>query len=482
MMPREKLLTLESMNQRVRAAKVPILGSLVTRAGEIQKEIQEGIHKPFPKITPCFFGDLQLMGHKPCTYLRQVAALCTYPELLESDHFPEDAKAKAREILKSLDNGSVGCYNQQYLMQTLPEKIARSIQRRDNGVPSHSSNIIVSSGASQAIMSVLWLLVSDAEELRTGILLSVPYYPLYMDVVALSGAVMVPYYLDEERGWAINVDSIRTSLPAARRRYNPKVICVINPGNPTGHVLSRENISELIHLAAEEKLLILADEVYQDNVFRAGATFHSFKKVLYEMGPEYSEQVQLISVNSISKGITGECGARSGYIEFVNIDPEVFEVLHILKSFIEPAVLGAVMLDVIVDPPQPGDPSYETFMLEKKTLLYNLAEKARITEKILNQAPGIYCNPIQGALYAFPRIQIPERAVRLAQDRDQEPDDFYCHLLLEDTGIVLCSGNGFGQAAGTYHFRITLLHPIEELKSILLKITQFHTRFMAEYS
>ncbi|CAJ0946897.1 unnamed protein product [Ranitomeya imitator] len=121
-------------------------------------------------------------------------------------------------------------------------------------------------------------------------------------------------------------------------------------------------------------------------------------------------------------------------------------------------------------------------MKEKETLLRNLAEKAKITEKILNQTPGIYCNPIQGALYAFPRIQIPDRAIKLAQDRGQEPDDFFCHLLLEDTGIVLSSGNSFGQIAGTYHIRITLLHPIDELRSILQKITQFHMRFLAEYA
>ncbi|XP_056410880.1 alanine aminotransferase 2-like [Hyla sarda] len=482
MMPRKKLLTLESMNQWVRAANVPILGPLTTRAAEIQKEIQEGIHKPFTKITPCFYGDLQAMGHKPKTFLRQVAALCTYPELLESDRFPEDAKTRARGILQNLDNGSVGSYNESYITQTLPQKISSFLQRRDHGVPSNPRNIIVCSGTSQAIVSVLSLVVNDEEELNTGILLSVPYYPLYMDTIALSGAVKIPYYLDEEHGWAINVSQIREGLPAARKYCNPKVLCVINPGNPTGHVLTRENISELIHLAAEEDLLIIADEVYQENVFAPGAVFHSFKKVLYEMGPKYRERVQIISVNSISKGISGECGVRAGYIEFVNIDPAVFEVLYILKSFHIPSAIGTLMLEVVLDPPQPGDPSYDTFMMENQTLLNNLAQKAQITEKILNQSPGIHCYPIQGALYAFPRIQIPDRAIRLAQEQGQEPDEFFCHLLLEDTGIVLCTGSSFGQAAGTYHVRITLLHPIDELKSILQRIAQFHERFMSEYS
>ncbi|XP_075703781.1 alanine aminotransferase 2-like [Rhinoderma darwinii] len=482
MTPRKKLLTLESMNQSVRAATVPILGPLSVRAAEIQREIQEGVYKPFTEITQCSFGDMQAMGYKPCTFLRQVVALSTCPELLESGQFPEDAKTRARAILKTLDDGSVGSYNPDYIAQTLPDKIANFIKRRDNGVPSNPRNIIVSSGTSQAIVSVLSLVVNDEEELNTGILLPVPCYPLYMDTIGLSGAVKVPYYLDEERGWAANVNNIQESLPAARRRCNPKVLCIINPGNPTGHVLTRENIRELIHLAAEENLLIFADEVYQENVFSPGAVFHSIKKVLYEMGPQYSERVQLISVNSISKGISGECGSRVGYIEFVNIDPAVFEVLYILKSFNIPHVIGGLMLEVILDPPQPGDPSYETFFREKQTLLDNLSEKARSTEEILNQVPGIHCNPIQGALYAFPRVQIPGRAIRLAQDRGQEPDDFYCHRLLEEAGIVLCTGNSFGQAAGTYHFRIALLHPINELKSILQKITEFHAKFMAEYS
>ncbi|XP_044148738.1 alanine aminotransferase 2-like [Bufo gargarizans] len=482
MTSREKLLTLRSMNQKVRAARVPILGSLSTRAEEIQREIQEGIHKPFTKITPCFFGDIQAMGQKPSTFVRQVAALCTYPELLESGQFPEDAKTRAHTILKNMNNGSVGGYNHEYTTKTLPHIIAKFIQRRDDGVPSTPRNIIVCSGTSEAVMNVLSLVVNDEEDLKTGILLPVPHCPLYMDTITLTGAVMVPYYLDEGRSWAVSVTSIRESLSAARRRCNPKALCVINPGNPTGHVLTMEKITELVQLAAEENLLILADEVYQETVFGPGVSFHSFKKVLYQMGPEYSERVQLISVYSMSKGIAGECGPRAGYIEFVNVDPAVFEVFYILKSFSIPPIIGVLMMEAVLDPPQPGDRSYETFMKEKQMLLDNLAEKAKITEEILNRAPGIQCNPIQGALYAFAKVQIPDRAIRLAQDRSQEPDDLYCHLLLEDTGIVLCAGNSFGQAAGTYHFRITLTHPIDELKSILQQIIQFHTRFTTEYS
>lgn len=120
-------------------------------------------------------------------------------------------------------------------------------------------------------------------------------------------------------------------------------------------------------------------------------------------------------------------------------------------------------------------------------MLAELAAKAKLTEQVFNQAPGIRCNPVQGAMYAFPRVQLPPRAVQRAQVRlhwrlawgvgargggpptsaecerpalsvrPQElglaPDMFFCMRLLEETGICVVPGSGFGQREGTYHFR-----------------------------
>ncbi|KAM8966333.1 alanine aminotransferase 2-like [Pelodytes ibericus] len=481
MFTHKKLLTMKSICPTVTGVGVPILGSLSIRAMELEKEIREGKEKPFREITACHLGDLHAMGQKPCTFLRQVVTLCTYPALLDSDLFPEDTMHRAQSIMKTLDNGSVGSYNPKYISETLPRKIAQFIERRDGGVPCDPRNVIVSSGATPAIVSVLSIMVNSEESKRTGIMISLPQYPVYVDAIVLSGAVKVEYDLDEERGWSLNVDTIRQAVHAARKHCNPKVLCVINPGNPTGRVESRECIEDVIRLAAEENLLLFADEVYQENVFGAGAVFHSFKKVLFEMGPRYSEQIQLVSINSLSKGVMGECGLRAAYIEFVNIDPDVFEVLYILKSFNLPNVLGAISLELLVDPPQPGDPSYGTFVKEKQAVLSNLAEKARLTDEILNQAPGIHCNPVQGAMYAFPRIHIPDQAIRLAEAQGLEPDVFFCHELLEETGIVLSAGSYFGRVEEKHHVRVTLLPPIEKLEIILKTITEFHFRFTKKY-
>ncbi|KAM9308495.1 alanine aminotransferase 2-like [Gastrophryne carolinensis] len=440
------------MNPALREVQVPVLGSVEARALEIQREID------------------------------QVAALCTCPDLLHSQSFPEDAKQRAREILETLDNGSVGGYNLSYVMETMPQRIARFIERRDGGVPSDPENIVVSGGVSQAILTMLSLVVNPEEPLRTGILVPVPTYPLFGAAVAGQGAALVRYLLDEERGWSVNVAVVREMICAARKYCHPKVLCVINPGNPTGQVMSRRNMEEIIRLAAREKLLLFADEVYQENVFAPEAAFYSFKKVLYEMGPEYRERLQLVSFNSASKGVSGECGLRSGYVEFVNVDPAVFRYLHILKPFAEPSVIGVLALEVLMDPPRPGDPSYHTFMQEKRQLLSDWLEKSRVAVETLNRAPGIHCHPIQAAPYAYTRIHIPDRAIRQAQGRGLVPDVFFCHLLLEESGIVLGDGSSFGQAEGTYHVRISLMQPLEELRSTLNDIIAFHRKFTREFS
>ncbi|OLQ11536.1 Alanine aminotransferase 1 [Symbiodinium microadriaticum] len=103
------------------------------------------------------------------------------------------------------------------------------------------------------------------------------------------------------------------------QRSDSKAITVINPGNPVGAVLDREVM--VINFATEQKLVILADEVYQANVYAEGKQFHSFKKVLRELQAEdkkrYAETQLISGFHSTSKGIIGECGQRGGYMEYV---------------------------------------------------------------------------------------------------------------------------------------------------------------------
>ena len=110
-------------------------------------------------------------------------------------------------------------------------------------------------------------------------------------------------------------------------------IVVINPGNPTGQVLKRNDIEAIIKICYENEILIIADEVYQENIYYQDTSpFISFRKVLAEMGTPYRDSVELISMHSVSKGIMGECGFRGGYFETHNLDKFADEMLYKLKS------------------------------------------------------------------------------------------------------------------------------------------------------
>uniref|UniRef100_A0A2K6K3M1 alanine transaminase n=1 Tax=Rhinopithecus bieti TaxID=61621 RepID=A0A2K6K3M1_RHIBE len=398
---RERILTLESMNPQVKAVEYAVRGPIVLKAGEIELELQRGIKKPFTEVIRANIGDAQAMGQQPITFLRQVMALCTYPNLLDSPSFPEDAKKRARRILQACGGHSLGSYSASQGVNCIREDVAAYITRRDGGVPADPDNIYLTTGASDGI----------------------------------------------------------------------------------SQVQSRKCIEDVIHFAWEEKLFLLADEVYQDNVYSPDCRFHSFKKVLYEMGPEYSSNVELASFHSTSKGYMGECGYRGGYMEVINLHPEIKgQLVKLLSVRLCPPVSGQAAMDIVVNPPVAGEESFEQFSREKESVLGNLAKKAKLTEDLFNQVPGIHCSPLQGAMYAFPRIFIPVKAVEAAQAHQMAPDMFYCMKLLEETGICVVPGSGFGQREGTYHFRMTILPPVEKLKTVLQKVKDFHINFLEKYA
>ena len=96
--------------------------------------------------------------------------------------------------------------------------------------------------------------------------------------------------------------------------------------------MSREDLEEIIKLCHEENIMILADEVYQQNVYKPGKEFVSMRRVLHELGEPYSTEVELVSMNSVSKGVLGECGLRGGYMETHNLSNRAEQIFYKLKS------------------------------------------------------------------------------------------------------------------------------------------------------
>ena len=75
-------------------------------------------------------------------------------------------------------------------------------------------------------------------------------------------------------------------------------------------------------------------------------------------------------------------------------------------------------MDVVVNPPQPGELSHDQYVEERDHVLADLNNKARMTSELLNAIDGITCNEVMGAMYAFPRVHLPPKAVEEAKVRD----------------------------------------------------------------
>lgn len=122
-----------------------------------------------------------------------------------------------------------------------------------------------------------------------------------------------------------------------------------------------------------------------------------------------------MSFNSISKGVTGECGLRGGYIETHNIDPQVEEIIIKLKSIELCAnTIGQLAMTLKVDPPKLGRESAETvenYTQEYNELFNGLKERALMITEKLNKMENITCNSVQGAMYAFPRIHFTDKVI-----------------------------------------------------------------------
>ncbi|OEL14347.1 Alanine aminotransferase 2 [Dichanthelium oligosanthes] len=360
----------------------------------------------------------------------------------------------------------------------LRDAIASGIASRD-GFPANADDIFLTGGASLGVHMIMQLLIRNEKD---GILCPVPQYPLYSASIPLHGGALVPYYLDESRGWALEISDLKKQLEdACSKCIDVRALVVINPGNPTGQVLSEDNQYDIVKFCKTEGLILLADEVYQDNIFVDNIKFHSFKKITRFMG-HGEDDLPLVSFQSASKGSYGECGKRGGYMKITGFSAPVREQIYKIASVnLCPNISGQILASLVMNPPKPGDESYASYKAEKDGILQSLARRAKALEDAFNSLEGFTCNKAEGAMYLFPKIHLPLKAIEAAKAAKKAPDVFYVLRLLESTGIVVVPGSGFGQVPGTWHIRCSILPPEDKIPTLICHLKAFHEAFMAEY-
>ena len=308
-------------------------------------------------------------------------------------------------------------------------------QAEGKGIP-NIQDIFITSGVSEAVDVCLAALLNPGENVLTP----APDYPLYSAVLAKLGVRLNPYELNEDDGWQPDLTDIT-------RKISPRTrgIVLINPNNPTGSVCSRARLESVAELARRHNLVIFADEIYD--------------KLILDNDPHtamaaVARDVPVVSFGGLSKNylapgwrigwgvVTGDGAAVKPYVEGINrLLRARLCANHPEQYAIRPALEG------------PQDHLVE---INRK-----LRSRRDLTVKWTNSTPRVSCVPPRGAFYAFPSLDIPEG------------DDVFVKELLLQKHVLLVHGSGFGQRAGSKHFRIVFLPDEKTLGSAYQAIADF---------
>jgi aspartate/methionine/tyrosine aminotransferase len=272
---------------------------------------------------------------------------------MDSDMISDDAKNRIY-YYQTHQQSPVGAYTTNSKGWTYTrEAVANFIAKRDGFYHVNPDHIFIGNGASEGCRAALQMAIRDGND---GVLVPIPQYPLYSALLTLLQGHLIPYYLDEELNWGLDPEHLDQQIEIAKRDgICPRAMVIINPGNPTGQVLTYKTIQDIIKVCHKHEIMIIADEVYQTNIYKRKGVFVSVRRVLAELGKPYDKDVELISLNSVSKGMLGECGFRGGYYECHNLPPEALELVFKLKSMdLCGNTIGQTSIELMCNPPRLG--------------------------------------------------------------------------------------------------------------------------------
>ncbi|MFZ8854968.1 MAG: aminotransferase class I/II-fold pyridoxal phosphate-dependent enzyme, partial [Thermofilaceae archaeon] len=196
-----------------------------------------------------------------------------------------------------------------------------------NGVDIRPSDVLVTSGVSEAINALFAALVDEGDE----VLLPDPSYPLYINFSDFYGARKVFYAAREEEGWVPDVDDVRKKISP-----RTKMIVVNNPHNPTGAVYPAKAIKEILDVAAEYKVPVVSDEIYDALTFEG----------------EFKSTAALASKDNVVIGLNGfsktflVTGWRLGYAYFLGPEEEVSQIKAGVLNFLMTRLSAVTPLQV----------------------------------------------------------------------------------------------------------------------------------------
>lgn len=295
------------------------------------------------------------------------------------------------------------------------------------GADYSAGDILITTGGSEALLILMLCMLDEGSE----VLIPEPFYPNYNTFVKAAGGEIRPIPTTVEEGYRY---ATREKLEAGINEKT-RAIMVTNPGNPTGIVLTKEELQTVVDVAMEHDLFIIGDEVYREFFYGGSGLANSLAEF-----PQAAQHVVL--VDSVSKRFSA-CGARIGCI--VSKNKELMaEALKFCQSRLSVATLDQLASAALYS----VDESYFAAVREE----YRLRRDTVLRE--LKKIPGVTVSQPDGAFYLMAALPV------------EDADDFQTWLLtdFEDRGqtVMFAPGGSFYATPGKGKNEIRIAYVLQQ--------------------
>lgn len=288
---------------------------------------------------------------------------------------------------------------------SLRQEIASYYQR--NHCPVVADDVLVTTGASEAISFVLQAVLNAGEE----VIVPEPFYANYLSFALGNDGQLVPVESSIDNDFALpSVEQFEAKITERTR-----AIMICNPGNPTGILYPESALRRLMELVEKHDLLLIADEVYREFVYD-GNSHHS----VLSLGECHDH---VVVVDSVSKRFSA-CGARVGNIVTKNKQLRQL-VLKMAQARLSPPTFGQIGAQAVYGLPVSF---YESIVEEYQ-------QRRDVLLAALNKMDGVRCPRVNGAFYAMVELPVDD-------------SDRFCQWMLEEfryenTTVMMAPGSGF---------------------------------------
>jgi aspartate/methionine/tyrosine aminotransferase len=298
----------------------------------------------------------------------------------------------------------------------LPELRAAIVRKtkRDSGLEITADQVLVTNGGKHAVATAFMTLVDPGDE----VLIPAPYWTTYPEAVYLAGGIPVSVPTREANGFRVTVEELE-----AARTARTKLLVFVSPSNPTGAVVSPDQVAAIGRWAAEHDIWVLCDEIYEHLVY--GTAKHvSLPTVSPELGDRW------VVVNGVAKTYA-MTGWRIGWM----IGPkDVMDAAINYQSQTTSNISNISQRAAIV--------ALDGDLTAVDEMRHAFDRRRRLMTDMLNAIPGVTCAEPEGAFYCFPNVsgllgvslggRIATTATELAE------------ILLEDIKVAVVPGEAFG--------------------------------------